>query len=369
MALGFCPAFLMHMKYVAGENAPETKVTPSGFLAALLEEGVQAQPMGDPFTLSNAAGHIKDLRLKYYTRTVPAQMQTTDSCDIDQIPAYDEVTIDSTDVVKFAIHLNDETIARYCDEASRTVAVGGAPTAFMEEQLAVIMAAMNGFIGKIDQTLLSSVTWGTNQVTGNNSAVTVNFNNDVTVNLVTEGWTKILQDYAMNEGFGTPIVVGSGISNAFRHQLTAGVTNMAQVNNNALYSLINYYHDINSATSWGANQFGVFQKGSIGLVQLDEYVGFRAGVKGTSTFFNAALPLALPGAGDIPRMLNVDFQFKYNDCPTEATVGYETESIGRGYTLIMKKNFALWQIPSDAYQASDRLTGNNGSLRYTATNL
>jgi hypothetical protein len=143
---------------------------------------------------------------------------------------------------------------------------------------------------------------------------------------------------------------------------------MAQVNNNALYNLINYYHDINAATAWGANQFGVFQKGSIGLVQLDEYVGFRAGVKGTSTFFNAALPLALPGAGDIPRMLNVDFQFKYNDCPTEATVGYESASIGRGYTLIMKKNFALWQIPNDAYQASDRLTGNNGSLRYTASN-
>lgn len=368
MALGFCPALLMHMKFVAGENAPETKVTPSGFLAALLEEGVQAQPVGDPFSLANAAGHIKDLRLKYYTRTVPGQMKTSDTCDIDLIPAYDEITIDSTDVVKFAVHLDDATVARYCDEASRSVAVGGAPTPFMQEQLAVIMSSMNGFIGKIDQTLLGDVVWGVNQVSGNNNAVTVNFNDDVTVNLVTEGWTKILQDFAMNEGYGTPIVVGSGISNAFRHQLLAGVTNMAQVNNNALYSLLNYYHDIHAATSWGANQFGVFQRGSLGLVQLDEYVGFRAGVKGTSTFFNAAIPMALPGAGDIPRMLNIDFQFKYNDCPTEETVGYSAETIGRGYTLIMKKNFALWQIPSDAYQASDRLTGNNGSLRYTATN-
>ena len=368
MALGFCPALLMHMKFVAGENAPETKVTPSGFLAALLEEGVQAQPVGDPFSLANAAGHIKDLRLKYYTRTVPGQMKTSDTCDIDLIPAYDEITIDSTDVVKFAVHLDDATVARYCDEASRSVAVGGAPTPFMEEQLAVIMSSMNGFIGKIDQTLLGDVVWGVNQVSGNNNAVTVNFNDDVTINLVTEGWTKILQDFAMNEGYGTPIVVGSGISNAFRHQLLAGVTNMAQVNNNALYSLLNYYHDIHAATSWGANQFGVFQRGSLGLVQLDEYVGFRAGVKGTSTFFNAAIPMALPGAGDIPRMLNIDFQFKYNDCPTEETVGYSAETIGRGYTLIMKKNFALWQIPSDAYQASDRLTGNNGSLRYTATN-
>ena len=368
MALGFCPALLMHMKFVAGENAPETKVTPSGFLAALLEEGVQAQPVGDPFSLANAAGHIKDLRLKYYTRTVPGQMKTSDTCDIDLIPAYDEITIDSTDVVKFAVHLDDATVARYCDEASRSVAVGGAPTPFMQEQLAVIMSSMNGFIGKIDQTLLGDVVWGVNQVSGNNNAVTVNFNDDVTINLVTEGWTKVLQDFAMNEGYGTPIVVGSGISNAFRHQLLAGVTNMAQVNNNALYSLLNYYHDIHAATSWGANQFGVFQRGSLGLVQLDEYVGFRAGVKGTSTFFNAAIPMALPGAGDIPRMLNIDFQFKYNDCPTEETVGYSAETIGRGYTLIMKKNFALWQIPSDAYQASDRLTGNNGSLRYTATN-
>jgi len=368
MALGFCEALLMHMKFVAGENAPETKVTASGFLAAALEKGVQAQPIGDPFTLTNVNGHIKDLRLKYYQRTTPAQMQTSDSCDIDLLPAYDEITIDSTDVVKFAIHLDDETIARYCDEASRSVAVGDAPTPFMQEQLAVIMSSMNGFIGKIDQTLLSSVTWGVNQVSGNNNATTVNFNDDVTVNLVTEGWTKIMQDYEQNEGHGRPIVVGSGISAAFRHQLLAGVTNMAQVNNNALYSMLDYYLDLHSASSWGANQFGVFQPGTFGLVELNEYVGFRAGTKGTSTFFNAALPLMLPGAGEIPRMLNIDFQFKYNECITEATVGYETETINRGWTLIMKKNFALWQIPNDAYQAADRLTGNNGSLRYTATN-
>jgi hypothetical protein len=214
MALGYCPAVLNHMKYVIGENAPEHKITPSGFLKANLEKGANATPIQDALSLANQAGHIKDLRLKYYNRTIPSQMSTSDNCDVDLVQAYEEITIDTTSIVKFGLHFDDSTIARYCDEASKTVTIGSAPTPFMQEHLAGLMAAMNGFVSKIDQTLLGSITWGVNAVTTNNSAVTVNFNDDSTVNLFTEGYTKLLNDYAFNEGQGTPIVVGSGLINA-----------------------------------------------------------------------------------------------------------------------------------------------------------
>ncbi len=372
MALGYCPALMMHMKYVVGENAPEHKITPAGALKMFLEKGVQASPMGDPFTLTNVNGHIKDLKLKYYNRTIPAQMSTSDDCEIELIPEYKEITIDTTSVVKFGMHFNDETIAKYCDEASRSVAMGLAPSAFMEEHLAGLMAALPGFVGKIDQNILSGLTWGVNAVTGNNNSVSVNFNDDSTVNSFGEGWTKVLSDYAVNEGFGKPQVMGSGIVNSAAIQARIpGLTQYSPLNNGAAQGEIDFYHDINAATIVGANQFGVFMPGTFGLVQLDEYVGFKQAVntpKGTSYFFNMPIPVNMPGSDGLLQMLNIDFQFKYIDCPQAATVGYDEVTLNRGWNLIMKKSFAPWQIPANAFQAADRLTGNNGSLRYTATN-
>ena len=369
MALGYCPAVLNHMKYIIGENAPEHKITPSGFLKAALEKGANATPVQDALSLSNQAGHIKDLRLKYYNRTIPSQMSTSDNCDIDLVQAYDEITIDTTSIVKFGLHFDDSTIAKYCDEASRSVNIGGAPTPFMQEHLAGLMAAMNGFVSKIDQTLLGQVVWGTNAVTGNNTAVSVNFNDDSTVNLFTEGYTKLLNDYALNEGQGTPIVVGSGLINAAMIQSKiAGLTQYSPLNNSAAANSFDYYHDINSQTSWGTNQFGVFMPGTFGLVELDRYRGFRAKKLGLSTFWNMAVPLNMPGADGLLQMMYIDFQLRELDCAQEATVGYETTTLDAGYSLIMSKRFALWQVPNDAFLAGDRLTGNNGSLRYTAAN-
>jgi hypothetical protein len=369
MALGYCPAVLNHMKYIIGENAPEHKITPSGFLKAALEKGANATPVQDALSLSNTAGHIKDLRLKYYNRTIPSQMSTSDNCDIDLVQAYDEITIDTTSIVKFGLHFDDSTIAKYCDEASRSVNIGGAPTPFMQEHLAGLMAAMNGFVSKIDQTLLGQVVWGTNAVTGNNTAVSVNFNDDSTVNLFTEGYTKLLNDYALNEGQGTPIVVGSGLINAAMIQSKiAGLTQYSPLNNGAAANSFDYYHDINSQTSWGTNQFGVFMPGTFGLVELDRYRGFRAKKLGLSTFWNMAVPLNMPGADGLLQMMYIDFQLRELDCAQEATVGYETTTLDAGYSLIMSKRFALWQVPNDAFLAGDRLTGNNGSLRYTAAN-
>jgi hypothetical protein len=369
MALGYCPAVLNHMKYIIGENAPEHKITPSGFLKAALEKGANATPVQDALSLSNQAGHIKDLRLKYYNRTIPSQMSTSDNCDIDLVQAYDEITIDTTSIVKFGLHFDDSTIAKYCDEASRSVNIGGAPTPFMQEHLAGLMAAMNGFVSKIDQTLLGQVVWGTNAVTGNNTAVSVNFNDDSTVNLFTEGYTKLLNDYALNEGQGTPIVVGSGLINAAMIQSKiAGLTQYSPLNNGAAANSFDYYHDINSQTSWGTNQFGVFMPGTFGLVELDRYRGFRAKKLGLSTFWNMAVPLNMPGADGLLQMMYIDFQLRELDCAQEATVGYETTTLDAGYSLIMSKRFALWQVPNDAFLAGDRLTGNNGSLRYTAAN-
>ena len=40
----------------------------------------------------------------------------------------------------------------------------------------------------------------------------------------------------------------------------------------------------------------------------------------------------------------------------------------RGYALIIKKRYALFQTPTDTFDAGDQLAGSNGSLLYTITN-
>lgn len=368
MALGYCEAILFHQKYLTLNNTPENKITPAGLIKMLLEKGAQVNiPNG--LHLNDEAGHIRDIRLKAYTRTTPEDMSNSTGCDINVIPAYAETTIDTTSITSYGIHFNNSTIARYCNEASEMIRVNGAPTPFMREHLAYLAASMNGFIGKINQTLLSQVAWGVNQVSGSNAAVAVNFNNDSTVNDFGEGWTKVLSDYAANEGQDRPLVVGSGLINsAVIQSMIPAMTQYADLNNNAAAGTIDYYYDLYAAAALGTNQFGVFQPGTIGLVQLDRWKGFQAARIANSTFWNMAMPFSLPGGDGLMGNFFFDVQLKEIDCEQEIQVGYETQTVSTGYQLLLSKRYALWQIPADSYKAADRLTGNRGSLRYTATN-
>lgn len=67
-------------------------------------------------------------------------------------------------------------------------------------------------------------------------------------------------------------------------------------------------------------------------------------------------------------MMNFNLQIKEIDCPDEDFDGYETRPMGRGYQILISKNYGLFQAPKTAYQASDRLSGNNGALLYDFTN-
>ena len=108
--------------------------------------------------------------------------------------------------------------------------------------------------------------------------------------------------------------------------------------------------------------------GTFGIVELDRYRGFRAKKLGNSTFWNMAVPMNLPGSDGLLQMLYLDFQLKEIDCPETAALEYGEVTVNAGYTLYISKRYALWQVPSDAFQTTDRMYTNNGSLRYTATN-
>jgi hypothetical protein len=73
-------------------------------------------------------------------------------------------------------------------------------------------------------------------------------------------------------------------------------------------------------------------------------------------------------AGVAPVMMPFNLQIRELDCPDTAFDGYETRTMGRGYQILISKNFGLWQQPASAFQATDRLGGNNGSLLYDFAN-
>lgn len=365
MANGYCPNLMEHIGVLAGINDPSIKISPVGFLSMLKK----SQP---EILLTSPAGATRNLTVKYRKRSVAALTSTTDTCDLDSRPLYEEQNIETTMFRSFSFMVTDEDIQRYCEDAQRTVAIGGLPTPFMQEHLMLMLSQINGVISAVNQDLVDAqaLTFGINAVTGLNTATTVNFNDDSTVNLVTEGFTKLLTDYQANEGQGIGQMVGGGIVHSLMLQKAATGMGISGINQAILANGFEFHYDPYWATGMsGANQFGIFMPGSCGLIEANKFVGGFAGNKGDSSFGNIELPLA----GNITDGMNVpslsfDIQLKFISCPTEFNTYQGTQTVDRGWQIIISKNFALWNQPSNAFYSGDALSGVNGALRYTATN-
>lgn len=382
MANGFAPNLLLQLSAIFNGQAPAAKITPPGYLNMLLKNGT---PNVVSQAKSDELGHIRDVKYTYRQPGKKGQSGTTDDCAIDAVSARLESTIPVTAFRKRAIFFEDDLIAQYNTEASQIIrpATSGngkimllSPDNFqgvLREIYEVIVENCRGLIADINSDLLTTqaAAFGVNATTGNNNAVTVNFPLSTATNPLTAGFTKLISDARVNEfDISRAMIVGSGLIDNYMIQQMLGAKSADQsgLNSTALTIAQNYFHDIDAANAWGANQFGVFDFGSVQFLDVNRYTGFKAGVRPGSVFFNAPLPL-MDSAGDASiSKMNFDFQFKYSDCPESQEVGGETTALGRGWNLIISKSFEQVNLPSDLYQTGDRLSGNNGTLRYTATN-
>ncbi len=372
LGIGYAPYLLQHLQVLAADNNPSTKVTPTGFLRMLLENNPSLNlPEYEKLKLSNQQGNIRNVQLSYLRRITPDQIDTADDCDNDYIPVYSEMTLSTVAFRKFGFYISDDTIARYMEEASQTVALGQPATPFMQEHLDTLMTVVNGMVGAINQDVLGMVNFGTNVVTGSATPTTVNINTDATVNDLSNGVTRILTDALENEVFGDLLIAGNGLFNAVQVQRSFSGLSMAGIDA-AKIGGYKWYYDPYTASKWAANQIGAFSKGTIGFVDIDKYIGFRSGTKGISTFFRIPLPVAATQNDGTVDLMTFDAQLRYIDCPTQIYSGYgggnDLVTVNRGWQLIISKNFGLFQLPADAYQSSDRLYGNNGALAYAITN-
>lgn len=373
MSLGFAPYLLKHSKAVFQGIAPSTKITPMGY-TRMLVENTKANIVSTG--IDDGSGHIKDLKIKYRTRLPKGKSQDTDNCDIDARPAYAEQTIESTMFRKYAIMLEDETIAKYENEASRLLAPDGTSlkgvTPLMSELWEVIMETINGLLGDINDDLVTKqvTNFGVNQTNGLATAKTVNFALSTATNPLTAGMTMLMADARANEfNLNNCVIVGSGlIDNYYIQQLAKAVGAGDNGINQSQLALPKFYHDFECASGWGTNQFGIFEKNAVQLIDINRYTGFKAGNKGSDFFGTLTVPVLDAQGNMMP--FTFDIQLTYIKCPTELVIGGygDPQTVNRGWALIISKSFDSFNIPSDAYHADDRLYGNNGTLRYVATN-
>ena len=381
MANGFQPYLLIMLSQAFNGQNPARKITPPGYLSMLLNNG---SPNVISTSKSDALGHVRDVKYTYRQPTKKGTSDTTDSCDIIAKPSRLEATIPSTLFRRDSVLFEDDVIAQYEQEASRIIRPNIqsdgtikplSPDNFrgiLGEVYDVILDRMRGLIADINNDLLvaQAASFGVNAVTGNNSAVTINFTLSTATNPLTDGFTKLLSQARENEfNLSNAGIVGSGLIDNYmiQHIMGAKSTDQSGVNSAALTMANNYFFDIDAASAWGTNKFGVFDKGAVQFLEVDRYVGFKAGQLGSDYFFNAAFPL-VDSLGKAIGSIKFDMQLRYSNCPQTIAIDGEPTAVGRGWNLIISKSFHQVNLPADLYTTGDRLAGNNGTLLFTATN-
>lgn len=369
MALGFLPYLLMLQKQVYAGTAPSSKLTPPGYLKMLL---ANATPNIVSSNIADGSGHIRDVKIKYRQRVPTGQSVTTDDCTIQAKPVYSEATIPALSFRKYGIFLDYQSIAKYEKEASATVALGmpAPPQGIMMEIYNAMLEAANGLLGDVNADLLQAqaVAFGKNVTNGLNTPKTINFPLATTSNPLNAGLTMLMSDVMENEiRQNNFLIVGSGLINNVYLQQSLNTTNSKDANYPG--SVPPFYWDPAVTTKFGANQFGVFEKNAVQFVNINKFDGFIGGDKMSTFLFTLQLPLIDSLGGTELASFKFDAQLRHIDCPSEVNIGGVPTTVDRGWVLDLMCNYGQFNIAADAYAAGDRLTGNNGTLRYTATNV
>jgi len=369
MSLGILPYLLYQSKQVFENAYPGEKITAPGFLNSLLRSD---RPTVVESGIADGSGHVRTARIKYRTRMPKGVSRTTDDCTINRIPAYSEAAIPTTSFRAIGLHLPDALIAQFEKESSNIAPLNTNPVlpggGAMMEIYNMIMETANGLFGDINDDLLALLSFGTNAVSGSSSARTINFTLSNSNNYLDSGMGKLIQDTFVNQvNIQDCYLVGNGLINQYYIQQPAKSADFAGLNTSQL-ALPKLYYDQNTYSAWGSNHFGLFEKNAVQLVNINRFAGFRGGDKLTTQLGTMTLPVKdVLGNGELSNF-KFDYQLSYVSCPTEVNVNGVTTSIDRGWVLQLMSSYTLFQVPSDAYDSTDPLTGVNGAYHYLATN-
>lgn len=368
MGKGLALPLLLAAREVFKGATPSDKITPPGYLQMLL---ANAKPNVINSGIDDGSGYIRDVKVRYKNRVPSGKTVDVDDCSIQAIPVYKDFTISSTSFKKYAMFFEQDVIAKFERDALALLNFGTPATSIIREVMDGIMNAANGILADINIAMLAlqAANWGKNQVTGLNTAKTVNFQLATTSNPLNAGMTDVMSDLMLNEIRQDGVkIVGSGLVNNYYLQQPAKSADQSGLNTNNLF-LPQFYFDPYAAAGWGANDFAVFERDAVQFINICRFRGPKAGMLGADEFGTVVLPLS-DSLGRPIGALEFDWQKRYITCPTEIVIGgAETPTaVGRGVSIDLMCSFSQVNIPADAYDAADRLTGNNGTLLYVATN-
>jgi hypothetical protein len=296
------------------------------------------------------------LKVRYQQRGLESQATDVDDCETPITAEWKETDITRPLFSKIGIFISDADMRKYQDEATQTQTAGTPAAPLMMGLYETIVIKVNALVQKMNSNLLSAqaTKFGKNIAYGDANAHTLNFGN---IPRMSDGIVKMMLDYQMNEAVGSPLIVGNGAIQAFTtlQSLKTGLDN-----NGFGAANLKVYNDLGSISKWGANHFGIFAPGLVGLVDFNKNVGTYAGVKGGSIFFTIPVPVQL--ANGTLSTLTFDAQLKYHDCPVYDT--NNTLVADRGWGITLSKPYGLFNAPADMFAATDRLSGFNGALHY-----
>ena len=361
MATGFCPYLLKHIKEIAGNNAPGSKMHVAGFLAMTF---CCANSTVSPLNDSYQGGHQTSMVVKYRRRPTLSDVQTTDDCAINTTPGYLEWNVPSLSHAQYSFHISDDQISRYCADASRMVSTGQPATRVMQEVYDLVVDGANIVLKKINQVLVTATAteFGVNVANGSASGKVININQDGNKVILDNGIVDMMQDLQENEFCGDPCIVGGGLFAAYQKAQAIACCSAAGLDTSKM-GLPNFFFDKDTQSIWGNNAIGVFAPGSVKFIGRNKFVGDFGGPKpGGSIFTTLPLPVQEFGcADDCLKDLVLDLQLKYYDCRTEVSDGV---FVDRGWQGIISKDYALWVQPDNGYASGDELEGTNGTLKY-----
>ncbi|MBX7227834.1 MAG: hypothetical protein K1X55_17495 [Chitinophagales bacterium] len=358
---------------------PERKLQPLGFLQMILstmEGRAELKPINNDLY---DQGHERDLKVYYRKRPTKSEVRTTESgCDVASPRAREEFNLPALDHAEVSFWMPDALIRQYEKDASQNIVINQqtgrvdqfkGQTAVMKEVYDNLFMYAGVLLAKINEMLVADMAtqFGVNVTTGNNAAKPLSF--QIGTVALQDALVQLLSDFRENEMDMVSICGNGAFANwDVIRDIYSTFPNLQGVNMQAMSGkLPKVWYDKDTAGIWGANQVGVFEKGSIELLTRNKYIGNFKSRLGTSSFFTMAMPvneLAVPQQF-LDRML-LDVQIKEVDCPTEITIDGTPTTVTEGIIIFLKKKFKLFVAP-DMYDATDSLAGSNGTLRYELT--
>jgi hypothetical protein len=383
MADGYNVPILRHISQVNKIN-PAKKIAPLGMLSAVLSnQDSSAQLINSD---RDESGHRKELKVKYRKRVLESAVSDGPAdCNGGATPVYHEFGFPAMLQNTYQLFVPINLLRQYQKDCSDHITLNGAvpvdikkQTNVMKEMYEMLVEGGQAILKRINTRLvtLMSTQFGVNTVTGNNATRALSFQLGTTG--MQDAMVQLISDWRENELDDAVFMVGNGHFSNYDliKKIMSNMPNDQGVNQSALANLMpKVYFDKDTRAVWGANQVGVFEKGSVHFLTYNDYQGnFRQSVA-NSDFFTMALPINeyvgtmySPMPNENLDKLLFDVQVKEFDCAQDLLInGVLTNTGGPGVLISLNKKWNLFTKPTSLYETADPLFGTNGTLRYTIT--